>query len=152
MHSTLMETDKLSTAHHRLTDCLGRFWVGRNPCRMPGSDAAAPMSVVSLLGGRSGYPCSVSCRVSGETLGPVRWFGQQRRVNVAVLLEGVAGMLDDLWAWWCGVVAMPFSFQGVECRRDGYLFACRFAFILLACSRVVSYFLCWACFSVAPAF
>jgi hypothetical protein len=48
-----------------------------------------------LLEGRRGYPISIPPQVPGETLGPIRWSGQQRHVNVASLLEGTALVLGD---------------------------------------------------------
>jgi hypothetical protein len=55
-----------------------------------------------LLGGRRGFPLSIPRRVPGETLGPACWPGQQRRHDVASLLEGAALVLGDLWqeVWW----------------------------------------------------
>jgi hypothetical protein len=69
---------------------------GRNPCLVrPAQTRWRLRASPFLLEGRRGFPIPIPLRVPGETLGPVRWFRQQRRVYVASLLEGVALVLDD---------------------------------------------------------
>lgn len=105
-----------SSAHHWLIEFGTVLGMGEILAGLSGSDAAALVGVVLPPWRAFGIPLFCFLLSAGGTLGPVHWSGQQRCVDVASLPEGAARVLSDLWAWWCGVEAMPFHFQGVECR------------------------------------
>jgi hypothetical protein len=77
-------------SHGSLGDCGYRV----RERSLPASSCTVVMSPF-ILKGRRGYPISIPLRLPGETLAPIRWPGQQRRVHVVSLLEGAALVLGD---------------------------------------------------------